>query len=702
MPTYQGAEFLDECLASIAAQELDGVEVIVCDDGSSDGSVDIARAWSDRIPRLRVLENPERLGPAANMNRCMAEARGGWIKPVFQDDLIEPGCLTAMRAARRRGVAMVVCARTYLYEEGVPTWRREACEHLLDQALDHRFGGGHLRGSLVAEVAAQMAGERNPQLNFLGEPVAMLFHRGTALRLGGYDTGYVQLWDYELALRVAMRRGIVIVDRPLARFRVHEGSQTARNLSGSTFRADILDRLRLGVAYASSRRYRPVRDAAERAHPNVELTALALGTANAGRRLIEELPPDEQEAAAAELEQVAAPLPLVLEWGSEAERISSEAEVWLFCIVSHKPDPQFLPLRERPTVLPPRWERMVLRARRMLRVDQWWAHMLGPIVALAFAQLGWRQVPPGAGTVRVLALLASAICLAGYGYLVNDASDVEADRLAGKRNLVGKLPVPARIGVIAVFAALGALPWLLIHLSGPAKLALAGIYLVPLLYSPRPVRLKERHLLGPIADASNAFVLPALFTVALFAPMGDATGPGWLMTAGALAWSIPFGLRAILIHQVVDADHDRASGTRTLVTRIGEARAVRAMRTVLFPVELVGLALLAATVATWAWWAVAVAVLWAVGFNAARLTGAIPRGLATTTVDRGWFLYWYQIWPALLLAVALTIQEPWYAGLLVLELVVFAPRVAGGVRVLRREVTREVNRRDVARRSAGS
>lgn len=704
VPTYQGADYLDECLASIEVQDLDGVEVLVIDDASTDATVEIANSYAGRIPHLSVRRNDARRGAVANFNGCIEAARGAWIKPVFQDDLLEPGCLAAMRAARRRRVPVVVCARNYRYEAGVPDWRRAACDHLLDQALDHRFGGGVVDADQVAEVAVELAAQRVPQLNFVGEPVSLLLDRKAVLRSGGFDEGYVQLWDYELVLRLAMRRGIVVVGDRLATFRVHEASETARNLSGSTFAINVVDRLRLHTAYATSGDYRRARKVASRHDPPIHLTALAVGVGRAADELLQDLPPQDQPPATAAVLELVERLPPSMV--GPAEWTASEASDALLWELS----PERMTERARthedsgddqaeevemPTDVGAASRRTlkVARVARGLRTSEWWSHMLGPIVAFACLQLGWRHVAPGAGMVRVVALLVSAIALAGYGYVVNDTCDVAPDRLAGKPNAMARLPPAARLAVIAGFAGIGLLPWIWIHLERSGVIALGGIYLLPLLYSAPPVRLKERHVLGPIADAANAFILPASFTIALFAPLGPTTGPAPLMVAGAALWTSGFGLRAILLHQIIDAANDRISGTRTLVVMVGEERARTVLRSVLFPVEVAGLVLLAITVATWSWGAVAIGLGVAAAFNGARLLGVIDRGLATTTLDRGWFLYWYQIWPALLLSVALVVTDVWYLLLVALVLVLFWPRVRSAVGILYRETVRELRQR---------
>lgn len=722
VPTYEGEAHLDACLSSIAAQDLDGVEVLVVDDASTDRTVAIAESYAPRLADLRVVRNEGRRGAAANINRCIELARGGWIKPVFQDDLIEPGCLTAMRAARRRGVPAVVCARTYLYEAGVPDQRRAACDHLLEAALDQRFGGGLVDRDRIAEILVDLAAQRTPQLNFIGEPVATLFERRAALRAGAFDTGYVQLWDYELLLRLGLRRGIVVVEDRLATFRVHEQSETARNLSGSTFPADVGDRLRLHVAYATGKGYRRARRAANRCDPPVDLVAMAVGAGWAAHELLEDLPPAERQRSAPVVQELTHRLPPALIgpahwtasettdaflWEMAPERAAERVRMHELAAaagpggedaVGAAEDPPSAEVPEAARTRPGPLG-MVTRVAGALRTNQWWGHMLGPIVAFAYLQLGWRQVPPGVGVTRVLALVASAVALAGYGYVVNDASDVVPDRVAGKANAMARFSPPVRVAVIVGFALLGAVPWLFVDLDGPALAVLAGIYLMPLLYSAPPVRLKERHLLGPLADAGNAFVLPALFTVALFAPLGPATGPAPLMVVGAVLWAFGFGLRAIIKHQIDDAANDRASGTRTLVGQVGEVRARLLVRRVVFPAELLGLALLAATVLTWSWGTVAVGVGCATVFHALRLTGVIDRHMATVSLEDGWWLYWYQIWPALLVSLGLAAWDPWYLALVVWWLVLFWPRIRSAGVVLRQSVAGEWHRHRAPRRA---
>lgn len=722
VPTYNGADHLHACLASVAVQDLRGVEVLVNDDASDDDTLEIAASFADDLEHLRVERNPTRLGAVGNVNRCLELARGRWVKPVFQDDLLEPGALRTMLDARQPGVPVVVGDRTYLFEDGVPTWQREACVDLLATGLVEEHGSGPVSPARVASTVVRAVAAHQPQRNVVGEPVTVLLDRRAALKAGGFHPGYAQLWDYELVLRLAMRRGLVLVDEPVAVFRVHSGSETARNLADGAFATNVVDRLRILVTYASDRAYRPVREAAAAHEPPIDLTALATGSAWAARRRLAELPDGPRARAEATVEEVTRPLheDVAKPWAGSltatryavellhelADDVDSAVEELyrlepLAVDLADPPDAARVTPEEAPDGRPGtgpedapgrRGAGRIRSAARSLRANQWWNHMLGPLVAMAYLQVGWREVAPWEALGRTVALLTSAIALAAYGYVVNDASDVEVDLAAGKPNSMARLSPGLRVAVAAAFALFGALPWTVVRLEPAAMVVLAGIYLVPLAYSPRPLRLKEHRLLGPVADASNAFVLPALFTVALFAPLGEPSGPAALMVAGVLAWASAFGLRAILLHQVDDAPNDRASGTTTFVTTIGEARAVRIMRSVLFPLEMVGLVLLGATVAFWAPWLVGGAVVGLGAFHGARVLGVLDRSLATTTVERGLSLYWTQVWPALSLSLALAVRDLRFLACTGLVLVLFGPRLRAGFAAVRSGLANELRR----------
>ena len=90
VPVYNKEPYLRACLDSLAAQTLDDVEIIVVDDGSTDGSLAIAREYEHlESPRFRVFSIENR-GVSHARNYGAKIAGGGYLAFVDGDDEVEP------------------------------------------------------------------------------------------------------------------------------------------------------------------------------------------------------------------------------------------------------------------------------------------------------------------------------------------------------------------------------------------------------------------------------------------------------------------------------------------------------------------------------------------------------------------------------------------------------------------------------------
>ncbi len=103
VPVRDAMPWLPAQLEALAAQEGDlEWEVVVADNGSTDSSVEVAREWSARDPRFRVVDASARLGPGAARNIGVDAARGTLLAFCDADDLVSPGWLAAIAAALER------------------------------------------------------------------------------------------------------------------------------------------------------------------------------------------------------------------------------------------------------------------------------------------------------------------------------------------------------------------------------------------------------------------------------------------------------------------------------------------------------------------------------------------------------------------------------------------------------------------------
>lgn len=89
VPVYNAAAFLDQCLTSIVAQTYRNLEILVVDDGSTDGSTEMCDRWAGRDERIRVIHQPNG-GHSAARNTALDVMMGSLVTMVDSDDVLHP------------------------------------------------------------------------------------------------------------------------------------------------------------------------------------------------------------------------------------------------------------------------------------------------------------------------------------------------------------------------------------------------------------------------------------------------------------------------------------------------------------------------------------------------------------------------------------------------------------------------------------
>ena len=222
IPTYNGAEFLEECLVSVVSQQAIAsseeveIEIILLDDQSTDNTVEIAQSMALRFPKHRwiVSTNPVRLGMAANWNACVALAQGEFVKLVGQDDVLREDCLSRQVGALRANPNATVAsaARIMINRNGGRMFR-----------MPSPYPTGLIPGPEAA-LQCLLSGT-----NLVGDPVAVLFRRATMLEAGGFNPEIRYCTDMEMWLRLLALGDLYFDQTPLAYYRVH-GNATGQSL----------------------------------------------------------------------------------------------------------------------------------------------------------------------------------------------------------------------------------------------------------------------------------------------------------------------------------------------------------------------------------------------------------------------------------------------------------------------------------------
>ena len=241
IPAYNGERWLGDAIESVLGQTRGDFELLIVDNRSSDGSLDVAADAARRDDRVRVVENGATTGAVPNHNRCLELAEGELVKFLHHDDLLRDDCLERMAVVLEENpsVGLVFSRREILLDDpadpAAQQWKRE------HEVLHAGFGrlAAVNDGRQLLRRYLPTFGE--PEFaNWIGEPSAVMVRRSAVDRVGGFDERVRQSFDIELWVRLLASHDVGFVDDALVAFRHHGGSLTA-DIAAS--RDDWLDRL---------------------------------------------------------------------------------------------------------------------------------------------------------------------------------------------------------------------------------------------------------------------------------------------------------------------------------------------------------------------------------------------------------------------------------------------------------------------------
>lgn len=199
VPIYNTARFLPAALDSLLAQDHPHWEGLLWDDGSTDGSGEIAADYARRDPRLRVLGNGRNNGVSVGSAAALAEARGDYVAVLDSDDALEPDALSSMLAFMHERPQLGMAYSQYL----------EIDEDGKLLGLGKHFLKPYSSHQLLVDF--------------------MTYHfrliRADAYRaVGGIDAAMPVAPDYDLCLRLSERFDIGHLPKPLYRYRMRHDS----------------------------------------------------------------------------------------------------------------------------------------------------------------------------------------------------------------------------------------------------------------------------------------------------------------------------------------------------------------------------------------------------------------------------------------------------------------------------------------------
>lgn len=228
LPVRNGEKYLQQALDSLSSQTYKNLELIVSDDDSNDISLKIIKEFEKNcdFPIQIFHHNPSSIG--ANWNNCLNQAKGKYIKLLFQDDLMYPECIERMVQASEADekVNLVFCKRDLIIEEDANVsskWINEFEDLQKKQSVfknNTKIPGKYfLRSPDLLEEP----------INKIGEPATVLFRRSMIEKVGYFNTKLNQLLDIEYWYRILKFGRLVYINEKLAAFRLHQQQATSKN-----------------------------------------------------------------------------------------------------------------------------------------------------------------------------------------------------------------------------------------------------------------------------------------------------------------------------------------------------------------------------------------------------------------------------------------------------------------------------------------
>jgi len=206
IPNYNNAKYLDACIQSALNQTYKNTEIIFIDDSSSDGSLNIAQKYSDKI---KIHTNNSNIGQPKNTNKCVKLSKGKYLVILHSDDLLLPDFTLKLAPLLEQNpnVGMAVGERMITDETVVQ--KKIAPFYNINCII---------LGIKQAKVFMMTS--------FL--PCQVLLRREIFDKIGGVDERHIVNLDGLLWFKCALQGDVAYIRDPVSIYRIHKEQTTAQ------------------------------------------------------------------------------------------------------------------------------------------------------------------------------------------------------------------------------------------------------------------------------------------------------------------------------------------------------------------------------------------------------------------------------------------------------------------------------------------
>lgn len=203
--TYNSENFIKDNLDSLISQTYKNIEIVVCDDASSDNTVSIVKKYQEKDERIKIIQNEKNLGITLNMNNGIKNCNGKYIAILDADDWSYPYRIEEQVKIMENNPNVVVCSG-YM----------DICDEELNMKTTREYPleDQEIRKAII-------------RYNPISHP-ASIWRASKLLETSLYNNRLPIARDYDLVVRISEFGEYRNIPKSLIKYRVRKGSETGK------------------------------------------------------------------------------------------------------------------------------------------------------------------------------------------------------------------------------------------------------------------------------------------------------------------------------------------------------------------------------------------------------------------------------------------------------------------------------------------
>ena len=228
IPSYNHAKYVRFAIESVLDQTFQDFEIVICDDGSTDKTVEAIKKIKD--PRIVLLTQKTNRGISTAINKCLSHAKGKYIAHLNSDDVFLPNKLAKQVTylEKNKSIGAVFSYADLIDEHG----------NMFPENQHHHEVMNHQNN----QNRFQWLDYFFYNCRWLWHP-SMMMRKSVYDKIGDHDPRLAQIHDFDLGIRLSLNFDIHIIKEPLIQFRIRSGNM---NVSANTIQAQVRSMFEFG------------------------------------------------------------------------------------------------------------------------------------------------------------------------------------------------------------------------------------------------------------------------------------------------------------------------------------------------------------------------------------------------------------------------------------------------------------------------